>query len=60
MALSLSQVERFSTKIISWVDILHLIRTVSQRQSYRSQKNEVSTFRGFPGTPWTDFDKLGL
>ena len=37
--------------MIYWVDLLQLTRTVSQKQSYKSQtKCEVIMFRDFPRT----------
>jgi len=56
VALSLSQRELLSTKPKSWVDIVHLTRTISQKRN-GSQKSKVSTFRDFPRT--MDFDGLG-
>ena len=40
------------TKTISWVDILQLTRTVSQKQNYRSQKARLVPLEPFPEL-WT-------
>ena len=53
ITLSLSLGELLSTKTMSWVDILQLTRTVSQKP-----KGKVNTFRVFLGT--VDFGGCGL
>lgn len=47
---NLSQGQLLSTKTILQVDTLQLTKTVSQKQSYRSQKSKLSTFRDFSRT----------
>lgn len=42
---------------MSWVGILQLTRTVSEKHNDRSRKARLSPFRGFPRT--MDFDGLG-
>jgi hypothetical protein len=47
----LSQSELLSTNLVSWIDVLELTRTVSQKQSYRSWKARLVDLETFP-VPW--------
>jgi hypothetical protein len=41
---------------MSWIDILQLIRTVSQKVKLQKPKSNVSTFRDFLRTLWALMD----